>query len=376
MGIQSFTPSGGGGTPGFDYINSINMITYNRSWAQSGAAGNYVLNSHNKNSGYAYFVGSGVTTGIPLGYVAVVNHAFTSINIVAPTNDYISLFKASVKSTTLFANALDGFSSFPSIINSSGNFVLPNNALPLINVLLVGGGGASGAGHGGAHGGGGGGGGGGIVNLTAYQAVGTTSVTVGAGGLKPSNIFGVSHSGGPGNKTFFGNVYAIGGGGGVGWSAGDKTLFAGANSGGGGNGSSGATHNAGNISPAQTASTGLGITGSPTYIGGYAGGNGHTSNGTSGRGGGGGGAGGNGSNGATNSGGDGGAGHVSSITGSSYQYAAGGGGYNVNNNHGSNPNSGGYGVGAHGSDNAPDSSDQVQGRAGNAGVVVVRYYIP
>ena len=376
MGIQSFTPSGGGGTPGFDYINSINMITYNRSWAQSGAAGNYVLNSHNKNSGYAYFVGSSVTTGIPLGYVAVVNHAFTSINIVAPQNDYISLFKASVKSTTVFSNALDGFSSFPSIINTSGNFVLPNNALPLVNVLLVGGGGASGAGHGGGHGGGGGGGGGGVVNLTAYQAVGTTSVTVGAGGVRPSNIYGNSHSGGAGSRTFFGNVYAIGGGGGVGWSNPARSAFAGANGGGGCNASSGDGHTKGEILPAQTASTGLGIVGSPTYIGGNLGGNGHAGNGYTGRGGGGGGGGGVGSNGGDNSGANGGAGHLSSITGSSYEYAAGGGGVSVYNTHGSNPNGGGYGVGAHGSDNDPNSGSSVHGRAGNSGVVIVRYYIP
>jgi hypothetical protein len=95
---------------------------------------------------------------------------------------------------------------------------LPNNALPLVNVLLIGGGGASGAGHGDGHGGGGGGGGGGAVKLTAYQAVGTTSVTIGTGGTRPNNYSG-NTQGGPGNRTYFGNVYASGGGGGGGWSS-------------------------------------------------------------------------------------------------------------------------------------------------------------
>ena len=136
MGIQSFTPSGGGGTPGFDYIASINMTTFNRSWAQSGAAGNYVLTSNNNNSGYVYFVGA-TTTGGPLGKVVVVNHAFTTVNIIAPTGDFMSLYKASVKSTTVFANPFAGFSSFPSIISGSGNFVLPTSALPLVDVVVV-----------------------------------------------------------------------------------------------------------------------------------------------------------------------------------------------------------------------------------------------
>ena len=63
MGIQAFVPSSGGGTPGFDYIASIRMETYNRSWAQAGASGNYVVEANSKGSGYVYFVGTGATTG-------------------------------------------------------------------------------------------------------------------------------------------------------------------------------------------------------------------------------------------------------------------------------------------------------------------------
>ena len=121
MGIQSFVPAGGGGTPGFDYIASIRMETYNRSWTQSGAAGNYILTSNNMNSGYVYFVGSGSTTGAPLGKVVNVSHSFTRLDIVAPTGDFMSLYKASVKSTTLFNNPFANFASFPSVISSSVN---------------------------------------------------------------------------------------------------------------------------------------------------------------------------------------------------------------------------------------------------------------
>ena len=219
MGIQSFTPSGGGGTPGFDYIASINMTTYNRSWAQSGAAGNYVLTSNNNNSGYVYFTNGSSTTGGPLGKVVAVSHAFTTVNIIAPTGDFMSLYKASVKSTTVFANAFALFSSFPSTITSSGNFVLPSAALPLVDALVVGGGGG-----GGGHHSGGGGGGGAVLNLTGYQAVGTTAVSIGGGGGHDST------HGYRGGSTYFGNVFAIGGTGGTG-STTQSTL--GANGGGG-----------------------------------------------------------------------------------------------------------------------------------------------
>jgi hypothetical protein len=351
MGIQAFVPSGGGGTPGFDYINSVNLVTYNRSWAQAGAPGNYVLASYNKNSGYAYFVGSGVTTGIPLGYVAIVNHAFTRIDIVAPTNDYISLFKASVKTTTVFSNALDGFASFPSVISSSGNFVLPNNALPLINVLLVGGGG------GGAHYGGGGGGGG-CVKLTAYQAVGTTSVSIGTGGAS-------SGTGTQGGDTYFGNVYAIGGG------FGRSNGGAGSN---GANGGGGSFHSGNTGAPGtgitQTASTGLGSVGSPTYNGGFSGGS-HSFSGSDHYGAGGGGAGGVGANRTGTGGVAGGPGHAFNIEGTTRHYGSGGGGAQ---------HDGPSHAGIYSTERYFGAGGQGQGSSstipGMAGAVIVRYYIP
>lgn len=366
MGIQAFVPSGGGGTPGFDYIASVRMETYNRSWSQAGAAGNYILTSNNNSNGYAYFVGS-VTVGTPLGQVVNLTQPFTRIDIVAPQGDYISLNKVAVKSTTVFANALSGFASFPSFIQTSGNFVLPNNALPLINVLLAGagGGGGSGGGHGG-----GGGGGGGVVKLNAYQAVGTTAITIGSGGGGQ----------GKGGTTFFGNVYAWGGGGGGAHNGAAPThdgLYA---NGGGGGGWSGTNGAAG----VQMTSTQFGTKGSPTYHGGYNGGNNPNDGDVHrNRGGGGGGAGGNGNAGGHHSGNDtqnngskgiGGLPHVDSTHASStYSFGAGGWGrshYNAPEawptHTGSLIAHGGHGEGQH----------HGGASSGGTGAVVVRYYIP
>jgi hypothetical protein len=352
---------GGGGIPSMNFVGSVHMETYNRSWAQGGTAGYYAVYSANQESGYAYFVGSGSNvTGMPLNRMSNVSHAFTSIKIIAPTNDLISLYKVKVKSTTAFDNpftAYPGISSFPSIIRSSGNFVLPNNALPLVNVLLVGGGGA--AFH---HGGGGGGGG--VVKLTAYQAVGTTSVTIGSA----NNSNGSSS---PGGTTYFGSVYAIGGG-----SAGTGSSEAGGN---GANGAGASSHNqqlySGGTGITQSALTGLGATGAPVYVGGYTGGSAQSPTGRH-VGGSGAGAGGNGVSRINATGGTtGGPGHQSDITGSNLFYAFGGSG---SDHHGAssagnaNPtyahsSSFGYGHGA------PSYYDN-RGPA-DSGAVVVRYYI-
>ena len=134
---------GGGGQANMTYVASIHMNTYNRSWAQGGTPGYYAVYSTNQENGYAYFVGA-TTTGAPLNRLSNITHSFTRIDIIAPVNDMVSLYKAKVKATTEFANAFANFSSFPSIIRSSGNFVLPNNALPLVNIVLAGGGGGGG----------------------------------------------------------------------------------------------------------------------------------------------------------------------------------------------------------------------------------------
>jgi len=357
MGIQAFVPSGGGGTPGFSYIASIRMETYNRSWSQAGAAGNYIVTSNLNNSGYVYFVGA-TTTGSPLNKVVNVSHAFTRLDIVAPSGDYISLFKAAVKSTTVFANPFANFASFPSQITNSGNFVLPTSALPLVDALIVGAGGSGGGNHAG-----GGGGGGAVIKLAGYQAVGTTAVTIGQG-ASHDNTHGYN-----GGITYFGNVYAIGGTGGSG-----NSRWTGANlgaNGGGANGHTRQTYSDGISSSSahySKVSSGFGTqSGTASYVGGHQGG----AVGGNYAAGGGGGAGGVGSNGSGGSPGGGGAGHVSNITGSNYTYAPGGGGgsHSPNNGIGSTP--GGYGAGGYGAHNNPDNN----AGGGGQGIVVVRYYI-
>lgn len=349
---------GGGGQANMTYVASIHMNTYNRRWTQGGTAGYYALYSTNQENGYAYFVGTGTTTGAPLNRLSNITHSFTRIDIIAPVNDMVSLYKAKVKSTTEFPNAFDLFSSFPSIISSSGNFVLPNNALPLVNVLLQGGGG--GGGQGSHDHGGGGGGGGSAVKLTAYQAVGTTSVTIGGGS-------GGNNYTAKGGDTYFGNVYALGGGGG---GHGGGHPGGGSNNGhvvGNGGGAGGSSGQLGGVATVQTSSTGLGTSGSPVLHGGHNGGN-AVSGQHHHRGGGGGGAGGAGTNGASGSGGTGGPSHVSDITGTSLNYGSGGRGAQYNN------------VGTHTTFNyghGGNGGSENDGRSnGGNGVVVVRYYIP
>jgi hypothetical protein len=359
---------GGGGQSNMTFVASVHMTTYNRSWAQGGTAGYYAMYSTNQENGYAYFVGSGTTTGIALNRLANITHAFTRIDIVAPQNDMISLYKAKVKATTEFANPLAGFSSFPSVISSSGNFVLPNNALPLINVLVCGSGGTAGRGHT-SHGGAGAGAGSGVVKLTAYQAVGTTAVVIGA--------TGTTDPGHNGQRSYFGNVYALGGGYGSPSHNGDSANYYrgtdvanyGGNSAYGGSGHVMATPTA------QTATTGLGVGGSPAFHGGFKGGLGAGGSDGHNRGGGGGGAGGNGGNGSYDGGAEGGLGHISDISGSNLSYGPGGQGHGA---HGSGGVSGwdrsglspvGHGAHATGGTNN-------NGSGTGAGRVVVRYYIP
>lgn len=343
---------GGGGQANMTFVASIHMNTYNRSWAQGGTPGYYAMYSTNQENGYAYFVGA-TTTGVPLNRLANISHSFTRIDVIAPVNDMVSLYKAKVKATTEFANAFANFSSFPSLITSSGNFVLPNNALPLVNAHVVGSGGA-----GGYHGGGGGGGGG-VVKLTAYQAVGTTSCTI-ASGVQGNNQTN-------GNRTYFGNVYAIGGGGGGHYnhdgSGANTTGSIVAN--GGGAGSHGS--HTGGTGTAQTASTGLGASGMPQFVGGYKGGN-YTVNGGdwNSRGAGGGGAGGDSPN-ANGISSHHGPGHTSDISGSNYNYSSGGGGASHSTARDGH-NAGTYGSGGQGHHSSPGHSNQ--------GVVIVRYYIP
>jgi hypothetical protein len=359
MGIQSFTPSGGGGTPGFDYIASVQMTTYNRSWTQSGAAGNYIITSAGLNNGYAYFICGGATYGTPIGQVINLPASFTRIDIVAPQNDYISLSKVAIKSTSEFANPFAGFASFPSVVSTSGNFVLPSNALPLVNVLVLGAGGGS-SDHCG------GGGGGGVVSLTAYQAVGTTSCTIGA------------YSGGSrGGDTYFGAVHTYGGGGGNPNQSQNGTSVrngsCGAGAGGGSAWSVGGTNVLGGTGTANTSGN-MGAKGAPVgwsgFNGGYAaagltfnhggaGGGGVTGLGTNRT--------------ALSTTCYGGTGIANNITGTHLMYGTGGGG-----GHHQGPSMDGqyptetYSRASH---SIGGNSNHSTHNAGNSGAVIVRYYI-
>jgi len=346
---------GGGGQANMTFVASIHMNTYNRSWAQGGTAGYYAMYSTNQENGYVYFVGQ-TTTGGPLNRLLSVSHPFTRIDVIAPNNDMLSLYKAKVKATTEFVNPFAAFSSFPAQIRTSGNFVLPNNALPLVNAVVVGGGG--GPGHGSHHHAGGGGGGGNVVKLTAFQAVGTTSVTVGAGNT------GENQS--KGGDTYFGNVYALGGGGG-----GHQNHDGG--SGGNGGGAGTRSGGVGGAGTAQAASTGLGNAGSPAFHGGFSGG-GSGRNSHHHRGGGGGGAGGAGQAGADNTGGNGGLGHVSNIVTGSNDYMFGAGGPSASHGGNSTPGWNGYNSIANGGHGRSD--DNSNRGAPDNGAVVIRYYIP
>jgi hypothetical protein len=360
--------SGGGGAGALNYVASVHMSTYNRSWAQAGTAGNYGIYSQNQENGYAYFVGTGTTTGVSLNRMINVSHAFTRIDIIAPQNDIISLYKVKVKATTEFTNPFAGFvsSSYPTLIQSSGNFILPNAALPLVNVAIVGGGGGGGMSHSG-HGGGGGGGGGNVVKLTAISAVGATGVTIGGSG-------GGGDTGSAGGTTYFGNVYALGGGGGG--SHGSKGTTAVHGNGGGKGGAY--SYETGSSGTVQTVSTGLGTSGSPTAHGGHAGGGAGVGSHNNNRGGGGGGGStGVGGEGGAGYAGAGGAGHVSDIwTGSSNtKFGPGGRSAAPDGTLGSDPMSGFTNFG-HGGTTNHSTSTQVNGNGGGVGTVVVRYYIP
>jgi hypothetical protein len=353
---------GGGGQANMTFVASVHMETYNRSWTQGGTAGYYALYSTNQENGYAYFVGSGVSTGVALNRVNNITHAFTRIDIIAPTNDMISLYKAKVKSTTVFSNPFDAdpsigklaLNSYPGIVTASGNFVLPNNALPLVNVLVCGAGG-------GAYHHSGGGGGGNVVKLTAIQAVGTTGVTIGAG------AYG---NGTKGGDTYFGNVYALGGGSGADTNNNSYSLTAGNGAGIGKQGTHTGTSQ-GFPGNSQTANTGLGTVGSPAHFGGNRGGGIVGSFSPNHGGGGGAGAGGVGTDRTSISmSATGGPGHQSDITGTNLYYGSGGGG-----SHHMSPAVDGsastgrdWGWGA-------NSLSNTANQHGGQGVVIVRYYI-
>ena len=220
-------------------------------------------------------------------------------------------------------------------------------------VLLVGGGAG-----GGSRSFGGGGGAGDHFLATVYVAAGTSTVTVGAGGVGNS----IQTAGYPGVPSRFGDYIGIGGGGG-GAREGQLNGLPGGSGGGGNGGES-----------ANTGGAALGKIG-------FAGGNGAADVGVRG-GGGGGGAGGVGAVGTSTFGGNGGAGLASSITGTSVTRCGGGGG----GSNGGTAGTGGSGIGGNGTTNSTTGGAGTAntgsggggvgfggtGGSGGSGIVIVR----
>jgi hypothetical protein len=202
------------------------------------------------------------------------------------------------------------------------------------------GGGAGGNGGHGPGGGGGGGGGGGVIYRKDYSVIAGEiyTVTVGDGGTANANATGNS-----GQNSRFGNLVAIGGGGGSSYTAGNCRS---GGSGGGGDGVAGAP----------------GYGGPGTFGQGFAGGNAKNYSPPNYPGAGGGGAGGPGSDSQTSvRGGDGGPGRSFDITGTYAYYGGGGGG---------GGGVGGLGGVGGGTAGAPSSTGSGKG---GSGIVVVRY---
>lgn len=150
--------------------------------------------------------------------------------------------------------------------NSSSNFIVSDApAGAILEVLLIGGGGAGGTGYGG-----GGGGGGYYYNSTMPVAIGTYSITIGAGG---TNVAGSLKVGTSGGNTIFNSQTAAGGGGGGEYNA---SAVAKAGDGGCGGGAGGVGTSVGNTgSGSQGGNGGVGAgTSISNAVGGGGGGSG------------------------------------------------------------------------------------------------------
>jgi len=220
-----------------------------------------------------------------------------------------------------------------------------------VDYLVVGGGGAGGSTDEGV--GAGGGGAGGLLQGTLTIPANSYPIYVGSGGSPV-----IRNRGQNGENTSFGNITALGGGGGGTWTQSNGLRTP--NSGGSGGGGSGGL--------VERTSSGA----SGTVSQGFQGGSGASSN-TDGflqSGGGGGGAGGQGSAGTSTNGGNGGPGVASSIAGNQVAYAGGGGGakrlFIASGDRGYG-GSGGGGDGALGNENGSSGSPNTGGGGGGAG---------
>lgn len=206
-----------------------------------------------------------------------------------------------------------------------------------IQVLVVGGGGGGGGNCNSCGGAGGGGAGGLIYNPSFMVSVGSTAVTVAAGGTGGAKANDSSGNGANGNNSSFGSITAIGGGGGRPQSG---ATGGSGGSGGGGSGGGSPAPGAGGSGTEGQGNAGASGGGSSAYRGGGGGGSGSS---------------------ATT---DGGAGTAYSITGSSIFYAGGGGGgaYSTNT-----PGVGGSGSGGNGANQSTNGGNGYPGATNTGG---------
>ena len=256
---------------------------------------------------------------------------------------------------------LDGTSGNNSISTSYSTNGGLNLSLGFFADYLVLGGGGS-AGTAGDTSGTGGGGAGGLLTGNLMLGSSTYGVTVGAGGVAPATNGSTSVQGVNGGNSVFGDITALGGGGG-------GRFNTSGNTGGSGGGAGGRNTTIGGLGTADQGFAG-GSSRSGTTAGNAAGG-------------GGGGAGGQGSSASNNNGGAGGVGLVSSITGSSVTYGGGGGGGGVSAGAVGGPGgggAGGTGAGTNGTNGlgggGGGAGTFATGGNGGSGVVIVRYQGP
>jgi len=240
--------------------------------------------------------------------------------------------------STFTVSASDGLNSILREFSITINSVAVN-----IDYLVVAGGGGGGLGNGGYREGGGGGGAGGVATGVLTRTLGATYlITVGNAGLGRTSTQGLGQGGDGGNSTF--GAFTVLGGGGGGREDGNGRP-GGSGGGAGCQGSSGGTGQ-----PGQGNNGGVGYIGQLASAGG------------------GGGYGSVGQNGSSSSatGGAGGSGLTSTITGTSFVYAAGGGG----GGHTSGGAAGGFGAGRGGGQQsglAPTAASANTGSGGGGG---------
>jgi Fibronectin type III domain len=308
--------------------NSIAIVSFESS-------GDQPITGYTVTSSPSGFTATG--TSSPIAITGLTNGVEYTFTVTATNSAGTSEPSESVSGTPAELGTIDQFTTV-----GTTAWIAPSNVAS-ITYLIVGGGGGSG---GGFDTGGGGGGGGGMV-LTGSIAVvpgASYSVVVGNGGTAGISIRSpVSEiPGGTGGSSSFGDILALGGGGGY---ASRQPL--------------GLVNGNGGAAQISNTSAAGGGNGGGSSIGGNGGG------------GGGGGAGGPGSDNSGTTGGAGGAGVSSSISGSAVTYGAGGAGANGGTNSAGTAGTANRGNGAKGG-GATSSADE-NGASGGSGIVIISY---